>query len=580
MRKCRVFFATILFLFSFILFNSVKAQITVFEKTDGKETATYFEVIEYYQSLAAKNPMIQIKTMGLTDAGYPLHLVLVSGDKKFDPVQWHKENKIVILVNNGIHAGEPDGIDASMMLVRDIINKKVSLPQNVALAFIPVYNIGGSLNRTPYSRVSQDGPAAYGFRGNAQNLDLNRDFTKNDSKNARSFIEIFHFLDPDILIDNHVSDGADYQHTITLISTQYNKQGEALGQWVKNNFDPLLYQGMKKKNWDMVRYVNVDGADPFVGFSQFYDAPRYSSGFATLFHTLAYMPETHMLKPYKPRVLSTYALMQTFIEESSKKANEIIAERKKAKAATLAQKQFPLSWKLDTSRYSMIPFMGYEAGTRPSKATGLPIRFYDHNKPIQKEVKFFDTYIAQNIVTKPKAYVIPQGWWAVTDILKLNGVKMNRLQKDSTIEVTVTHITGNKPYPIAYEKHHKNAQVTTEISKDKIKFLKGDYIIYLDQKANRYLVEMLEPTGDDSFFAWNFFDGIFQQKEGYSDYRWDSIAADYLNKNPDLKAKMNQMIKEDSVFAKNSRAQLSFIYKNSPWAEPSYLRYPVFRIEN
>ena len=136
----------------------------------------------------------------------------------------------------GIHPGEPDGIDASMMLVRDIVLRKLRLPDNVVLAFIPVYNIGGCLNRSAFSRANQNGPKEYGFRGSAQNLDLNRDFTKCDSKEAKAFAAIFHLLDPDILIDNHVSDGADYQHTMTLLTTQYNKLGAGLGGWLKGQF--------------------------------------------------------------------------------------------------------------------------------------------------------------------------------------------------------------------------------------------------------------------------------------------------------------------------------------------------------
>lgn len=201
------------------------SQQTVFEKSNGKETATYFEVIQYYKELSLRSPIIKLESKSKTDAGYPLHLVLISNDKNFDPSLWHKKQKVALLINNGIHPGEPDGIDASMMLVRDIVNKKIILPDNLAIGIIPVYNIGGALNRNNFSRVNQAGPDSYGFRGNAQNLDLNRDFTKCDSKNARAFAEIFHFLNPDVLVDTHVSDGADYQHAITLITTQYNKQG-------------------------------------------------------------------------------------------------------------------------------------------------------------------------------------------------------------------------------------------------------------------------------------------------------------------------------------------------------------------
>ena len=300
----------------------VSAQQSPFEKTGGKESATYFEAIDWYKELGKQSPIIKVTTAGNTDAGYPLNLVLVSNDKNFDSKQWHLKHKVVILINNGIHPGEPDGIDASMLLVRDIINQKITLPNNVVLAIIPVYNIGGCLNRGALSRVNQNGPLQYGFRGNSQNLDLNRDFTKCDSKEARSFTTLFHALDPDILIDNHVSDGADYQHTMTLITTQYDKLGANLGTWLRQSFEPQLYQSMAKKNWDMTPYVNFETASPDNGMEMFYDPPRYSSGYAALFGTISFMPETHMLKPFADRVMATYNLLQTMITTAGNNADQ------------------------------------------------------------------------------------------------------------------------------------------------------------------------------------------------------------------------------------------------------------------
>lgn len=564
-----------------ILFTIMaQSQQTVFEKSKGKETATYFEAIRYYKELAGHSSMIKFETMNQTDAGYPLNLVMISNDKAFDPVSWHKGHKVVILINNGIHPGEPDGIDASMMLVRDIINKKIALPYNVAIGVIPVYNIGGALNRNSFSRVNQNGPVSYGFRGNAQNLDLNRDFTKCDSKNARSFTEIFHFLNPDILVDTHVSDGADYQHTMTLITTQYDKLGKELGGWVKKVFEPSLFKGMKEKNWDMVPYVNVEDSDPSKGFSMFYDSPRYSSGYAALFSTISFMPETHMLKPYKQRVQSTYDLLLTMIQQAGINAKQLLLARKKAIENTIKEDSFPLSWKLDNTPFRMIPFKGYEAGYKKSEATGLPVLFYDHNKPFSKEVKYKDSFLPQQIISKAKTYIIPQGWWTVIDLLKLNGVIMERLKKDSLIEVNAYHIESLKSLPRAYEKHHRNYQVVVSDKNEKIQFLKGDYVINLNQPANRYLTQMLEPTGDDSFFSWNFFDAILQEKEGYSEYRWNDIAVEYLKDHPELKDKLDAKKQSDSAFAKNASAQFEFIYKNSPYYEPAHLRYPVYRIED
>ncbi|MFM6924102.1 MAG: M14 family metallopeptidase [Ferruginibacter sp.] len=563
----------------FFIFKSADAQQCRFEKTNGLESATYFEAIDWYKNLDKASTKVLVKEMGMSDAGYPLHLVMVSNDGKFDAAQWHKQNKAVILINNGIHPGEPDGIDASMMLVRDIVTNKLKLPDNIALAIIPVYNIGGCLNRNSYSRANQNGPLEYGFRGNAQNLDLNRDFTKNDSKESKSFVQIFHLLDPDILIDNHVSDGADYQHVMTLLTTQYDKLGGSLGEWLKNIFEPQLYKGMTEKNWDMTPYVNFETETPDKGMEMFYDPPRYSSGYAALFQTIGFVPETHMLKPYKQRVLSTYDLSKTIMEQASIYAVAIIAQRKKARASVAAATAFPLKWNIDTTRYSFITFKGYEQGFKPSDATGLNRMFYDRSKPFTKQVRFFNSFNPIDKVTAPSAYIIPQGWYGVIDLLKLNNVQMQQFKNDTLIDVEAYHIDDYKALPRPYEKHHKNSGVKVSASNQKIRFLKGDYIIWLNQDANRYLVEMLEPMGDDSFFAWNFFDGILQQKEGYSDYRWDDLAAEVLKKDPVLKARLEEKKKADEKFAANGSAQLDFIYKNSPYYEPGHNRYPVYRLK-
>ncbi len=568
------------YLLLFIFFYSTgKTQQTPFEKSNGTKTATYFEAIQFYKSLSKKSHKIKMESRGQTDAGYPLHLVLLSNDQEFIPSAWHRKQKVVILINNGIHPGEPDGIDASMMLARDVVLKKITLPDNVVLAIIPVYNIGGALNRNSFSRVNQNGPESYGFRGNAQNLDLNRDFIKCDSKNARSFTEIFHYINPDILIDNHVSDGSDYQHVMTLITTQYDKLGGTLGEWLKSEFNSLLFRGMAEKGWDMVPYVNVEDKDAAQGFSQFYDQPRYSSGYAALFNTISFMPETHMLKAYSQRVKSTYDLMITMIQKAGLNANTLIALRKKAIDNTSNEKEFPLMWKLDTTTYSEVSFKGYEASLRKGKATGFPVLFFDHNKPVTKQVKYYDVFTALNPVQAPIAYIIPQGWWRVIDLLRLNGVSFSKLIRDSIVQVTEYSVKSYKSYPKPYEKHHKNYGVTIDKISQSIKFLKGDYLIKLNQPANRYLIETLEPDGDDGFFAWNFFDAILQQKEGYSEYRWDSLASEVLKNSPTLQKTFQQKMDSDSNFRNNNAAQLDFIYKGSQYYEPAHLRYPVYRIE-
>ncbi|HNF38417.1 MAG TPA: M14 family metallopeptidase [Chitinophagaceae bacterium] len=565
--------------FLLITFKILAQQITTrFEQSSGKESPTYFEIADWWKKLDEKSGKVKMLTMGMTDAGYPLHLIVVSnnGDYNFENIR--KNNKRIILINNGIHPGEPDGIDASMLLARDIVINKYKISDNVVLAIIPVYNIGGCLNRSTNYRVDQDGPVEKGFRGNSQNLDLNRDFIKCDSKNARSFTEIFHLLDPDVFIDNHVSNGADYQHIITLLTSQHNKLGGAMGEFLEKTFEPGLYTSMKTKGYDLVPYVNSFGDTPENGWPEYWDSPRYGSGYGSLWHTFSFVPETHMLKPYEQRVKATYALMQSFIEFTSNNSNQIKILRQQAKQISKTATTFPLSWSLDKSNYKEVVYKGYEAGRKPSEISWLPRLYYDRNKPFEKTVKIFNYYTVKSEVAKPKAYIIPQGWWKGIDLLKLNKVKMTQLKKDSVVKVEVYKIVDYKTMPRQYEMHHLNYDVKTATTIMNVNFKKGDWYIPLNQEANRFLMETLEPTAEDSYFAWNYFDAILGQKEGYSGYVFEDVAAAYLKNNPELKIKLNQKKETDTVFAKSGRAQLNFVFENSPWFEPDYLRYPVYRV--
>ena len=572
-------FLAVLSLFQALNFSASSQHITtLFETSGGKQSPTYQQTIAWWKKLDAVSNKVSIKTMGPTDAGYPLHLVFISNDGISDPVAIKKNNHRIILINNAIHPGEPDGIDASMLLARDIVEGKYKLANNVTLALIPVYNIGGCLNRSAFYRVDQDGPEEFGFRGNSQNLDLNRDFIKSDSKEARSFASIFHYLNPDVFIDNHVSDGADYQHVMTLLSTQASKLGGEMGAYLANKFEPSLYAQMKNKGYDLVPYVNSFGEKPENGWPEYWDSPRYGSGYGALWGTFSFVPETHMLKPYAQRVKSTYALMQCFIEFTSENSNTIRDLRKSRDASVCFQKDFPISWHLDKSHTKDALFKGFEAGYKTSEVSGQPRLFYDRKKPFEKTVKIFDTYTADKTITKPSAYIIPAGWWKVIDLLKLNKINMSQLKKDTIIEVEVYRIDDYKTIPKQYEMHHFNSDVVISSSLQKISFRAGDWYIPMNQRGNRFLIETLEPQCEDSYFAWNFFDAVLGQKEGYSAYDFEDSAATYLKANPALLAKLNDKRTSDTNFAKNGRAQLNYVYQNSIWYEPDHNRYPVYRV--
>jgi hypothetical protein len=577
MRK--VFTLTAILFTNFIFAQTIT---TKFEKSYGTQTPTYAEIIDWWQKLDAASGKVKMLTMGMTDAGFPLHLIVVAnqGDYNFENIR--KNNKRIILINNGIHPGEPDGIDASMLLARDIafpIDKNgIKLPDNIVLAIIPVYNIGGCLNRSAYYRIDQEGPEEFGFRGNSQNLDLNRDFIKADSKDARAFIEIFQLTDPDVFVDNHVSNGADYQHIMTLLTTQHNKLGGVMGEFLNKQFEPGIFGLMKKKGYDLVPYVNHFGETPETGWQAFWDSPRYSSGYAALFHTFSFVPETHMLKTYEQRVKATYALMQCFIDFTEKNTEAIKNLRSQTKKAVQSMTEFPLSYTLDKTQSSSILYKGYAAGKKPSEVSGLPRLFYDRTKPFEKEVPFYNFYKPQMVIKKPAAYIIPQGWWKVIDLLKLNKVQMTQLKKDTAIEVEVYRITDYKTSPRQYEMHHLNSEIKISSSLQKVNFRKGDCYIPMNQPANRFLIETLEPQAEDSYFTWNYFDAILGQKEGYSSYVFEDKAAEMLKNNPELKLKLENKIAADTAFAKNGSAQLNFVYQNSIYYEPDHMKYPVYRV--
>lgn len=573
--------AVVLLSFSLLFFQPSIAQklLTPFEKSKEKESPSYFEIIKWWQQLDRNSQKVKMQPMVPTDAGYPLHLITISNTPIADFKTAHNQNKIVILINNGIHPGEPEGIDATMLLARDIAKGRLSLPDNVILAVIPVYNIGGCLNRSKFYRVDQDGPIEMGSRGNSQNLDLNRDFIKCDSKEALSFTEIFHLTNPDILIDNHASNGADYQHVITLLTTQYNKLGGALGDYLNDIFEPGLQDLMKKDGYDLVPYVNFFGYGAVEnGWSGYWDSPRYSSGYAALFQTFSFVPETHILKPFNQRVRATYMLMKNFIAFAHKNGTTIKRLRNEVKERVKADTEFPISYKLDSTKTTPIIFKGFETGFKKSEITGLNRMYYDRTKPYTKTVPFYSHYKPINYIRKPKAYIIPQGWWKVIDRLKANKVIMTPLERDTTLTVETYYIQNYQTAPKPYQMHHINSQVETVLKKEQHRFQKGDYQIMMNQTANRFLIETLEPQAEDSYFVWNFFDGILNSNEWFSDYHYEDIAYKYLKQNPDLWEELKNKQKTDSVFAKNGMAQLSFIFNNSPYKDRIFMRYPISRL--
>ena len=469
MRFCSILFFTFALLQTHFLTAQTNnnSAMTPFEKNPNT-TATYRQTIAFFQQLDEQYKALRLRSQGMTDSGYPLHTAILSTDYDFDPASNRRKGKRILLINNAIHPGEPCGVDASMLLVRDYLQKTELRErlENLVIVIIPFYNIGGGLNRNSHTRTNQVGPEAYGFRGNARNLDLNRDFIKCDSRNAQTFNQIFHAWQPDIFIDNHTSNGADYQYTMTLIATQSDKLQAPLNTYMDEQLLPRLYEGMKASGWEMTPYVFAR-EKPDDGIAAFLDLARYSSGYAALFNTISFMPETHMLKPYKDRVMSTYAFMDEMIKALQADGEALVKARKEAIRQSQTKTDFDLNWTMDTERSESLLFKGYEAKYKKSEVTGMDRLYYDRDAPFEKEIPYLRHYNASLSIQKPRAYIIPQAYWKVIDRLRWNGVQLRRLAEDQMVEVEMYRIKDFKTMDYAYEGHylHSDIQVESETKK-------------------------------------------------------------------------------------------------------------------
>jgi hypothetical protein len=556
---------------------------TPFEKGNQNQTTTWADCIAWYEELAKRFPrVLRFSQIGTSDAGVAIHAGVVSADGVFDRFEIKREQRPVFFNNNGIHPGEPEGVDACMALVRDFCQQPERLAAlgRTVFIFIPLYNVDGAFNRNNSSRVNQDGPEQFGFRGNSRHLDLNRDFVKCDTLTARVFNEFFSAWDPDVMVDTHTSNGADYSYTMTLIQTQADKLGGELGEFLRGTMLPAMYADMEKRGWPTCPYVNPVKDSPDDGIADFLETPRFSTGYAALHHTIGFMPETHMLKPFADRYHSMRALVETALDFTVANGAKIVQLRRAAKEQGRTRREWPIHWAMDASKHSTFRFKGYEAKYKPSVLGDYQRLWYDRSAPYEKDIPYYDSFPADVVVWAPKAYVVPQQWREVIERLQWNGVRMERVETDREQELACYHVKSVGSRPNAYEGHMFHDDVQLERRCATVRLRAGDYIVPLDQERARYAVEMLEPLGHDSFFRWGFFNSVLEKKEAYSDYVFEDEAEKLLLEEPELAAKFADWKQANPALLQDQSALLDFIFANcARYREPEWRRYPVFMID-
>lgn len=555
---------------------------TPFEQGNGNQTSTWRQCIDFHQRLAQAFPQwLRFEAVGQSDGGVPIHLGVFSADGVFDPLAVQAAGRTVFFNNNGIHPGEPEGIDACMAMLRDLCTdeaRRRALGSTV-LIYIPVYNVDGALNRQDTSRVNQQGPEAFGFRGNARHLDLNRDFIKADSANARTFARVFTRWDPDVMVDTHTSNGADYQHVVTLIPTQPDKLGGLLGAHLRERMLPALYADMAARGFPMCPYVNPVGEIPDDGIADFLDTPRFSTGYAALHHTIGFMPETHMLKPFAERYHGTRALVESALAYTVAHGAAVRAARAADRAAVSAGAVLPLAWQLDTQRSTPFRFSGYKAVHEPSRLGSYQRLRYDRSAPWQADIPYFDRYTASASTTPPRAYVLPQAWHDVAQRLQAHGVRLQRVARAQTVAAEAWRIEHFRKRPLPFEGRHLHDELEVQLQPLQAAVAAGDWVVALGTPHDRFVIETLEPLGMDSFFRWGFFDSVLDKKETFSDYVFEDEAERLLADEPGLSERFEAWRAEHPALQSDPQAVLGFIFLHARrYAEPEWRLCPVLRL--
>jgi hypothetical protein len=520
-------------------------------KWSGNTSPDYYQLIDELKRMDRESPLVSLYNMGPSDVpGLPIYVCILNGAEDSTATFLKARKGTTLLFNNAIHPGEPDGINACLIYTENYMRLDSINPNDPVVAFIPAYNVGGMLTRSATSRANQNGPEFYGFRGNAQNLDLNRDFTKMDSENARTFAKLFHALNPDVFVDNHVSNGADYQYTLTYISSLKERIAPSLRKLIYGSMLPQLTQALKKSKWDLFPYVETVKETPDSGIYQFNDLPRYAMGYASLFNVISFTVETHMLKPFPNRVKATHDFMNELVKWSVVHAPQIELAREKAHEWEGSQRYFRFNYSR-TSAADSIQFKGFTAVRDTNDITGLSHLTYDRNLPYQKSIPFYRTYVSLDSVEIPQFYIVRGQEHRIIEQLKANNILFEVLSQEKTLDV--------------------NAQF--------VNFRPGDVLIPTNQNGSLFLHAVLQPVCEDSYFTWNYFDSYLQEKEYFSNYVFVEKLRSILQANPELRQAYEAKKAADQEFATSEWQQLYYIYQHSPYFEPSYMLLPVYELK-
>jgi murein tripeptide amidase MpaA len=558
---------------------------TLAEKSNYRETPRYDETISYSRKLADASPLIRFESFGKSGEGRDLPLLIAASGNTFTPQTARSAGKAVILVQACIHPGESDGKDAGLALLRDIAITKTrtGLLDHIVILFIPIYNTDGHERFGAFNRLNQNGPAEMGWRATSTNLNLNRDYMKADAPETQAWLKLWNEWSPDLLIDCHVTDGADFQYDITYIYEHHEHMPAPVLAWMREAFDRKIFPATEAAGNLLSQYITFrDNRDFSKGLDGFVMPPRFSTGYTTIRNRPGLTIETHMLKDYRTRVLGTYNLLRFTLEEVNRNPDKLLRAIHEADEQTIAEgrrydpaRRYPLRIEL-TDKSRPLQFKGVEARTELSDISGT-MRVVFGTKPLDMTVPFYDESKVAAAVAPPLFYIVPPQWKSVIEVLAAHGLRMQRTTAPATIEVESYRFSDVKFAAAPFE-GRVMPSFKTSLVRERRTFPVGSVVVPVAQPAGNVAVHLLEPDAPDSFVAWGFFNAIFEQKEYGEDYVLEKLAREMLAKDEKLRREFEQKIANDPKFAASASDRLNFFYERSPYWDQQWNLYPVGRV--
>ncbi|GAB4327511.1 MAG: M14 family metallopeptidase [Candidatus Zixiibacteriota bacterium] len=553
---------------------------TVAEQTGYRLTASYDETVDYARRLADASEWVHLDTFGVTPQGRPMIVMIVSKDRAFTPAEAVATGKVKVLVQNGIHAGEICGKEASFALIRDMVitREKDYLLDNMILINIPIFSIDGHENNGRDTRANQYGPENAGFRATAQGYNLNRDYLKAEALEMQAWLRLWQKWQPHFLIDDHVTDGVDWQYEISYTVSWHPNEAPEIRAWNNSIFDPDLKRRVAEKGYKLFPYAWPVGETYASGVATYVPSPRYSTGYAAIWNRPAMLVEIHSLKDFKTRVLSNYAMLEATFETLNAHSKSLKDAVEKAEAATVQglTEPYALTFKRDGDS-TMIDLDGYEMEVVESKVTGGTYVTYNRNKPRTYTIPYFDSFEPVTTVIPPRAYLIPQEWVDQIARLELHDVRLDELTAPFTATVEQYRLDSAEWSLDPYEGHFRTRFQTT-VHETTLTFPAGTVVVDMHQPAAKVAMHALEPDGPDSFVRWGFWHVLFERKEYAEAYTIDPMAEDMLAASRKLRTEFEARLASDTAFANDPWSRRMFFYERSPYFEQQIGLYPVVRL--